>query len=374
VILSERRPYIDGLRGAAAAVVFIGHLLLALFGAFWIFNGNSAVCVFFVLSGFVLADMTQRSQLGILAQSCRRYIRLVGPMLITSSFAWALLELGAYRNAAAAVITGSAWLGSWYNFEPSFFGMVSEMTYGVFASGESAYNPNLWTMRPELEGSLCIFLVGVLPIRGLRAVAYAAMGTWFWGNYILLFAVGAGLYEFQEDAFSRLRSSSLKAAVFILGLFLCVATDKVMARLHVPQIEMTYWHMLGAVLVVTSVLAWKPLQNAFGSAVGRWLGRISFTLYLIHIPVICSLTSWLIVTFPDYAIRTIAAILTITIVFTLSSIVYVVVDTRPTLFSRMVGQRVQTFTRLLFHHHVDEDRWLHRIVRSATGIIRNNTD
>ena len=101
---NERKLFLDGVRGVAASVVFFGHLSLALTNAIWIFNGNAAVCIFFVLSGYVLSDLAQRSQLSFPAQAIRRYLRLVFPMLITSAFAWALLETGAYRNQEAAAL------------------------------------------------------------------------------------------------------------------------------------------------------------------------------------------------------------------------------------------------------------------------------
>src|SRR2546430_4455826 len=79
----SRKPYLDGLRGCAACVVLFGHLAIALNSPLVrIFNGNAAVCVFFVLSGYVLTDLSQRSALTFPAQALRRYIRLVGPILI----------------------------------------------------------------------------------------------------------------------------------------------------------------------------------------------------------------------------------------------------------------------------------------------------
>ena len=72
----DRKPYLDGLRGFAAVMVFFGHLAIALMPAMVTFNpaeshggleiavgqsplsilwqGNFAVCLFFVLSGFLI--------------------------------------------------------------------------------------------------------------------------------------------------------------------------------------------------------------------------------------------------------------------------------------------------------------------------------
>jgi peptidoglycan/LPS O-acetylase OafA/YrhL len=54
-----------------------------------------------------------------------------------------------------------------------------------------------------------------------------------------------------------------------------------------------YWHEIGAILVVTAVLHSGRLQVWFASQIGRFLGKISFTLYLIHVPIMCTFTAWL---------------------------------------------------------------------------------
>lgn len=339
----DRRDHLDGTRGVAACVVFFGHLSIALTNAIWIFNGNAAVCIFFVLSGFVLAELVQRSPLSFPAQATRRYVRLLGPMLITSTLAWGLLVLGAYRNIDAAEVTGSAWLASWYHFEPSFSGMVREMAYGAFASGESIYNCNLWTMQPELIGSLYVFLIGaILPFKTGRALCYIALGIWYWPSYIALFSVGALLYEFSEKFASIIRWTSLKAAIAATGLFFCIATEKWLAALQLPSMDMTELHMIAGSLIVLIVITWDHLQKLLSLSPARWLGRISFTLYLLHVPIICSLTSWLVVTLPRAIALSGAAAITIAVVFASSTFLNLIVDEIPTRVSRAVGYAVQT--------------------------------
>ena len=144
----RRFPALDGLRAIAAVLVVFFHYG----GPDWL-QGWAGVQMFFVLSGFVLSELGQHSGLSFPAQVIRRYLRLIGPMLMTSLLAWALLALGAYRNQEAATLVDSWWLGNWYKFAPSFPGMIEETLYGVFVSGRSDYNCNLWTMRPELIGS-----------------------------------------------------------------------------------------------------------------------------------------------------------------------------------------------------------------------------
>jgi peptidoglycan/LPS O-acetylase OafA/YrhL len=335
---NERKLFLDGVRGVAASVVFFGHLSLALTNAIWIFNGNAAVCIFFILSGYVLGDLAQRSQLSFPAQAIRRYLRLIFPMLITSAFAWALLEAGAYRNQQAAALLNTEWLGNWYRFTPDFPAMVWETVYGVFSSGNSDYNCNLWTMRPELIGSLFVFGINAIArTRGLRALGFLLLGVIYWSDYILLFSVGSLLHDFRHEFGGALKWGWVKAVVFAIGLFLCVATEKWLAALHFPSANMICWHMLAATMVVSSALYWSPLQTMLGSAVGRWLGRISFTLYLIHVPIICSLTSWIVISLPLNLAIPVAAAITTIVVFAVSTATYRYIDQKPTQWSRSVG-------------------------------------
>lgn len=183
-------------------------------------------------------------------------------MLITSTFAWALLAIGAYRNAEASAIAGSAWLASWYEFAPSLPGMISETVYGVFTSGQSIYNCNPWTMRPEMIGSLYVFVIGgTIASRRLRALSYIALGAWYWPDDILLFCIGALLNDFRAELKMIVSWTSVKASIAVKGVFFCIATEKWFAALHLPLVDITQMRMLAATFIVISVLTWGPLPD-----------------------------------------------------------------------------------------------------------------
>ncbi|HEX2549533.1 MAG TPA: acyltransferase family protein, partial [Gammaproteobacteria bacterium] len=219
----EKVPYLDGLRGIAALMVLFAHLMISLypavvtftpseihtrfdvalgispFSVFW--RGNFAVCIFFVISGFVLSEFCQKTTISFPAQLVRRYLRLAIPMLITSAFAWLLLSISAYANYKAAVdVTHSGWLSMWYQFNPHFLKMAYEALYRAFVEGNAIYNSNLWTMRIELLGSAYIFLLHYLfrnKYLRLAIIVYWLMKTPH-PSYYLLFAWGAFLYDFKD--------------------------------------------------------------------------------------------------------------------------------------------------------------------------------
>jgi peptidoglycan/LPS O-acetylase OafA/YrhL len=355
-----RQHHLDGLRGCAAVVVLFGHLAIALNSPLLgYFNGNAAVCVFFVLSGYVLTDLSQRSEMTFPAQAVRRYIRLVGPILLTSTFAWVLLALGLYRNQQAAAALGNWWLASWYKFDASYPAMLYEAFYGVFISGQSIYNCNLWTMRPELVGSLYLFVINAaVPIRGLRVLCYVALALFNMADYTPLFPLGALLYEFHPELgrwAQRFRDKAPFLAliavlfVFAIGLRLCLVQGSAGGRITSLLASISdaiasdpdrYWHMLGATVVVAATLQWPFAQTILGSRAGQFLGKISFVLYLIQVPIICSLTSWLFLALAPISVSfaaKVAALATIVVIFATSAATCRFIDRWPTELSRRAG-------------------------------------
>ncbi len=340
---STRQPHLDGLRGVAACLVFFGHLSVALSPHRFALGNDSSVCIFFVLSGYVLSELARHSPLSFPAQTVRRYIRLVVPMLITSVFAWALLAAGLYRNREAGALVDSWWLGNWYNFSPSFPGMVTETLYGVFVTGRSDYNCNLWTMRPELIGSLLVFLIhATAASRRLRSLCFVALAVLYANDYVALFAVGALLHDFHAELSRYLTKTPLLATLFAVAIFLCIGGIKwvPLPQLFSNFIQPMLWHMIGASLLVTVVLYWGLLKLVLGNALGRLLGRVSFVLYLIHVPIICSFTSWMLLAMPPGPAVPVAAGATIVLVFVVSIGIYRIADELPTRWSRAAGYAI----------------------------------
>lgn len=60
-------------------------------------------------------------------------------------------------------------------------------------------------------------------------------------------------------------------------------------------IPVRLYHTLGAIAVVYCVLHSVWLQKIFDSSLLRYIGKISFSLYLMHQPIIYSLCSWIVV-------------------------------------------------------------------------------
>lgn len=302
-IVGMREKYLDGLRGWAAVAVVLHHLGLVLWPK-WapgfqlpFSDGSFAVFIFFVLSGYVLSIgffRTQDSRV-VVDLALRRYLRLTIPILGVSMLALILMKLGLLWNLPAAKAAGSEdWLGVFYGFAPSAEGAFNFAAWRVYIDANSAtsYNSSLWTMPIEMGGSIMVFafLLILGHVRSLQFCGYLvllATSAWFASP---LFGMAAGMavghYSVTRAHFHLLASPYASAVGWLL-LLAGVMTAALRPASFSPVLL-----TLCSVAVVYSVLINKGFQELLNRPISRWLGRISFSLYLVHLLVICSFTSW----------------------------------------------------------------------------------
>jgi len=134
---AKRQPYLEAMRGLAALVVLVGHYLCAfypaaIFGSVFqrhekweklftttplgvICAGQAAVCLFFILSGYVLSlpyfGDTAKDTNHLLAALLKRPFRLVGIVIASEITAFLLLQTrGYYNHEASKVSFSTTWL------------------------------------------------------------------------------------------------------------------------------------------------------------------------------------------------------------------------------------------------------------------------
>jgi len=319
---SERIVAFEALRGLAAVVVVVWHTMLSfnpqctvglcIFGPeeffiesiFFVFmNGNAAVVLFFVLSGFVLSRnaFMLDSRVVILRNAIKRYPRLILPVMISVLFSWSLFYFDLFRFEEAAAISKSPWLekfgGVVYSgpFKPSIFGAVQEGVFYTFFRGDNFYNSPLWTMRYEMYGSFIVFGFAFLIIELKNKEPMLKLYVFFVLYVIVDFAesvytaflVGAALaYILPPRNHWRLplpaRSVSLVFGLYFLGFSQPIGVYAILSGYSFLTIN-----TMGACLVIASLTYGNPGYKL--NLICKFLGRLSFPLYLIHSPVIFSL-------------------------------------------------------------------------------------
>lgn len=324
--------YLDGLRGIAAVNVMVMHFFVALAPAMvygseqpshfgnldhlfsttplgLIGAGNFSVCIFFVLSGYVLTHKFFKTGDNsiIISSAVRRYIRLFVPVFAAVMLSYLIASAGLYHYyiETMAVSSGSNYRGYWA-FTPDILDAVKQAAWSAFfVGGTIHYNPVLWTMTIEFYGSMLVFTMALLfgSLRN-RWTFYLASAVLFINSYYLAFVIGMVFADiFNSKTQSRIPifktgNKALLSVLLISGLFLgsypisSLTDGSLYAFLNNGFLEtpkVTY-HIIGAGIVMYVLLNSQSLQNIFSSRVPVFLGKISYSLYLVHFLVISSFT------------------------------------------------------------------------------------
>ena len=266
--------------------------------------GTFAVEIFFVLSGFVIARSASRMSAPLLIMVVRRYLRLTVPMVVTAVIAWLLLRCFPNQTASAGRIADDQWTMTLYGAGPVALGQaLADALWGVYRQGFSYIDPVLWTMKIELIGSVMIYVLYALLPRAACLVALGlALGltSRHFGGFYLGFAFGTLLHEMHQLGWLRPRAP-LGAGLVSLGLAggaLCQSALLwprlvLLSRLDLTDEDpTTFFWSCSAALIVAGIILWPGAQTGLSHPVPRLLGRISFFLYLVHFPLLCTAAAY----------------------------------------------------------------------------------
>ena len=324
---ANRFTELEGLRAIAAAIVVFYHAALIFYPGFFYGVGNSwapvqnmrfednlyqhplaglmsgtfAVGIFFVLSGFVLSiGYFKKKDSSVISKlAAKRYLRLMVPAAASVMIAWAVMTLGWSRSMnEVSAVTHSGWLSHLWNVSPDFFRALYQGTVASFTAGEVYYNPVLWTISQEFIGSFLVFGVALLfSSSKYRWVVYGVLLYVLSNGWLLGFITGmilADLYVHKEVVFKKLNSKwtyLLLLVGVVLGGFPSGELSSPLYKLmEIPKFtlgqQLAFHITWGATFVVMSVLALPRLRNFMAHPMISRFGKYTYSLYLIHMPVL----------------------------------------------------------------------------------------
>ncbi len=267
----------DALRGLAAVVVVLCHFRLAFSSAppawfVWpLFAGRQAVTIFFVLSGYVLSlPYWNGTQLPYGRYLVRRFFRIyvpyVGAVLVAAALAWR------FSNVSLPL---TPWFYETWHSPVTAILLLKHLGMG----GGATLNTAFWSLRYEVEMSLIFpFLCWLIRRMGRLSGCGMALLVALAGSYGQIPTLTYGSCFLLGALLARDRPKASEA-------YLC-APRYARAALLIVSVAMflssySFLSACGAcgVLVLCEN---SRARGFFESAVPEYLGRVSFSMYLMH--------------------------------------------------------------------------------------------
>lgn len=337
---AERVPELDALRGIAAFAVLLQHARLTFppvelpdipglgFLAWTVLHhtplraieaGRPAVMFFFVLSGFVLTlALLRQGSPGLPVFAAQRSARLLLPVAAAVAFSVGLYWLFFDPAVLADPELRHHGLGGWEAPPTAEVVLRHLLLWGT--DHDFTYVTPLWSLVHEWR--ISIFLPLVLLFRGgprqvalllVIALAMMALGATrfdedrmqlgptifhtFAGSlyFVLPFAMGAALALLGPPRLES-RGERLAAGVAVLALL---------------SMESDAFVYLGSVALIVLAMAPGRFRSVLRTPPLLWLGRVSFSLYLVHVPVLVACVHALHDSLPLPAVTAIAVVLSL---------------------------------------------------------------
>ena len=319
-IASDRLVHLDGVRGIAALLVVVHHalvllppplpretmVLLGMSPLAPLVVGQPIVILFFVLSGYGLHIALERP-FHVFTYAVRRLYRLWIPLTAAVALSAGLaLAFGGRGNGEGF----AEWVPRvlWNRPEDSDFPLFLMHLAGTGQLSHEGLNTVIWSLALELRLSLAMPAI-VWALR--RAPTLALLASVILGllaEAALLglvpgvaprLAFGDGLFLIDDWTGSMLATIAVLPA-FTLGGWLAARrrslTDKPLKRgcfalaalvafllFGLPSVTVS---SLGAGLIIALATAGPALRAALSGPLARALGALSYSLYLVHFPVL----------------------------------------------------------------------------------------
>jgi len=314
---------LDSLRGLAALIVAGQHILLsfpdrqnAVFNAvrlLFILGGQFAVILFFVLSGFVLTlPYVTGKALPYGPFLARRFFRLYLP------FAFAVITSewlsGALGGASTPLV--SEWLLHHWRAPLTLSVVASHLLMTGIHDEAIRLDGPIWSLIVEMRVSIIFPLLAMVALRfrwfGVAAAFLltlacakerTALGETsaltadspfgallFTAYYLLMFVFGAALATQMSRIRAQVRNATPALHLAVSGGLTTVFLA--LTYLTQPYLYRTVKDIFSGVFagyIIICVVSFPRLQRALSLRPMLWLGDISYSFYLIHMPVLMSL-------------------------------------------------------------------------------------
>ncbi|PRN05729.1 hypothetical protein A0O30_06700 [Pseudomonas sp. LLC-1] len=304
--------------------------------------------LFFILSGFVLSYglLKRKENLNaIRTAAVKRYFRLNVPVFFAVMLGYIAMALGAYKAQEFGVSNPFSLI--YTKAVPDFWQALGQGLFGSIVYGNTTYNYVLWTISIELYGSFLVFSVIALfggNINVLRAVCVIIFMCTLHSqdreiSSMSLFVAGVVLATLKQDQlasrFGVLSSVILVAtSLYLMGYYPMSSSYEGLVKFAALMKSefgyVTNWARLypqvGAIILLYSTLLSSVILRSLGAPVFEWLGKVSFSVYLLHSIVLAIVGPYVFLYFSGLQAACVSIALVLPVTLLVSHYYYIYVD------------------------------------------------
>lgn len=325
--MNKRIMWLDGLKGLACIGVLAHHFLVAFLPATYygdvnmsklqnqgdvllsqapyafFINGNYMVALFCLVSALVLGlkIMNLEKKQDVADMFIKRYPRLMLPIVPIIFSVYLMLKYECFAHLQTVSLTQSPWLGAFYLEKVSFKRCIDGIFVTTWYTSDSTFSNAFWMLGSLFFGSMLAMILSMFTWK-IKRNAVDIIYVFCILIYIrvntlqLAFVLGVLLAHLYKERKGLFHHRWIGMICLLLGIFLGGYPSGVMPtniyrylNFLPPEISaFQLWHIFGAFFTVYGlwnlVYVCKVLECRFM----QFLGKISYAIYLIHIPLLFS--------------------------------------------------------------------------------------
>lgn len=261
-------------------------------------NGKFWIMVFCIISGFLGAKKVESFR-ALISESIVRYLRFFVPLLLVNVLSFSLYKTGLYYSGIYGELMGNTWIGGHY---AGPYRLADVAKQSIFFG--AALDSSLWMMRPLFAGNILILLTRYLTRRlsdrqavaaeccvQALLIAAALRITTLW--YCAAVYLGLLIFDTKKNIFRHrwVAVFALSALCIYYLPFVGTLLGRDLGFLNQPRVDF----FVGALFTLGFFYS-----DYRGKAIGELnLGSISFWVFVLHSPILCSLSCGMLLHFTN---------------------------------------------------------------------------
>lgn len=319
---NDRIDWLDGTKGILCLLIFVHHFLLIFFPAIHfgesvpsylhgvdtylsqsplsvLFNGNYMVALFCVISAVVISRniMCMQDKSKLANTVAKRYFRLMLPLIGIGFVTYLFSQFGLFSNVEVGALVKSPWAVAFYKEPISFSNFISSAFIRTWFYGDSTLATSFWMLSKLFIGTFVCILISAItwkyPKTAFIFYVFLIVVYSNRSNLTLAFVLGT-LIAWGSVYLPKLFNRYVGIFALVIGVLLGgypSGVEPTNFYKYINFLSFIDWHIIGAALTIYGLFSCQILQKLLSTRVFRWLGRISYSVYLIHIFILFSFST-----------------------------------------------------------------------------------